>query len=628
MNNTNIEKILLWTVRVGLGLTLYTFFFISQNYFFPFITGRTMYFQIVTELTFIAAVALAVFYPQYRPKLTNIFKIALIFFAVGALATITSVYPSKSFLGTVERGFGFFNIAHFLLLFFIALVALRNKKEWLIFLGITVAVSAYISLDFITTKLRLPDSLDAQNTITGNRTFISAYLIIQTMFALYLSIQSRPPALKYLFGATAVMQIVGILMLGVRGAFIGIAAAAAYLLGYIFWKRKDLRIVISLIVTVLIASYALLYINRESPFVRNNAILSRVTAFTVDSTVKSRFAMWRMVLKGFPEHPILGWGRENFATVFNKHFDKSFNDAKLGEGWEDRAHNVFFDELVYGGIVELLAYIALLAIVFWNIRREPVLAALLAGYTAQNFTGVDTINSYIPFFIFLAYASFLESAGLESINKEMRAAPISIFNKYPDLRIALTAGTAVIILALGYWFTIIPPQANNVSTKAYVYMMQNDYTGFSREYEKAKKLIAHMPAMHNETIYNLSRVFGENEVTFPRPNNRHSVLFASTIIKDLKEIFKKNDVSEQRGMLILGQLLMLKGLFADDMSSIEEAINVYKTLLEASPDRAMFAYSVTQATNLKSNIEEAIRANKNTPVKQAPNPQLPQGPRR
>ena len=95
-------------------------------------------------------------------------------------------------------------------------------------------------------------------------------------------------------------------------------------------------------------------------------------------------------------------GKENYSLVFNLYFNQSFSDAKVAEIWEDRTHNVFIDELINGGIIELLAYLSLLTVIFVYVRKNPLFIGLLIAYTVQNLFGVDTLNSYLPFFLFLA----------------------------------------------------------------------------------------------------------------------------------------------------------------------------------------------------------------------------------
>ena len=56
-----------------------------------------------------------------------------------------------------------------------------------------------------------------------------------------------------------------------------------------------------------------------------------------DAAAQTRFWAWGSAWRGFLERPILGWGPENFSTVFDKHFDaRFFVPGKATETWFDR----------------------------------------------------------------------------------------------------------------------------------------------------------------------------------------------------------------------------------------------------------------------------------------------------
>jgi O-antigen ligase len=100
-----------------------------------------------------------------------------------------------------------------------------------------------------------------------------------------------------------------------------------------------------------------LWLARDTAFVRSIEPLARLTSITYsEGTIMSRFMNISMAWEGFKERPILGWGQENYAAVF----DKNYNPAMYAqEPWFDRTHNVILDWLIAGGILGLLAYLSL-----------------------------------------------------------------------------------------------------------------------------------------------------------------------------------------------------------------------------------------------------------------------------
>ena len=127
-----------------------------------------------------------------------------------------------------------------------------------------------------------------------------------------------------------------------------------------------------------------------------------------ESTIASRFMNIGMALQGVKERPLLGWGQENYAGVFDKYYDPGMYAQ---EQWFDRTHNVIMDWLVAGGVLGLLGYLALWVtalIALWRSEafesyERSIISGLLAGYFFYNLFTFDNITSYILFFSLLAF---------------------------------------------------------------------------------------------------------------------------------------------------------------------------------------------------------------------------------
>jgi O-antigen ligase len=109
----------------------------------------------------------------------------------------------------------------------------------------------------------------------------------------------------------------------------------------------------------------------------------------------------------------LGYGQSNFNYVFNEYYDPRLYAQ---EQWFDRSHNIFFDWLVTGGFLGLLAYLSIFVAAVYYLFIQPfrkgapetftviergILLGLLAGYFTHNFVVFDNIVSYIFFAITL-----------------------------------------------------------------------------------------------------------------------------------------------------------------------------------------------------------------------------------
>lgn len=161
----------------------------------------------------------------------------------------------------------------------------------------------------------------------------------------------------------------------------------------------------------------------QADLVKKSPVLSRYgnlleEVVSLDKTkicqgeLKSRCMIWPMAWQGFKEKPIFGWGQESFNYVFNKYYNPNLHNQ---EQWFDRAHNVFFDWLIAGGILGLLSYLSLyviLLVLLWRPREghplgiieKAILSGLVVAYFVHNFFVFDNLTSYLLFFTLLAYA--------------------------------------------------------------------------------------------------------------------------------------------------------------------------------------------------------------------------------
>jgi len=167
---------------------------------------------------------------------------------------------------------------------------------------------------------------------------------------------------------------------------------------------------------------------RDATFVKESPVLQRFASISLsDMTTNSRFMIWRMSYEGFKEHPLLGWGQENFIYVFSKYYDP---EMYAQEPWFDRSHDVFFDWLVAAGSLGLTAYLSLFGVILyylWFGKKKPfsvveraILTGMLAGYFIHNVFVFDNLTSYIIFFAVLGYihSMYREEPEPEPVVKE------------------------------------------------------------------------------------------------------------------------------------------------------------------------------------------------------------------
>lgn len=587
----HFESILLWILRLGLAAALFSPLIYSTNYFFPYIVPRAFYLQIITEILFAATITLIAFFPQHRPR-WNVLMVSLaIYLGIALLTTLTSADVAKSFIGTIERSFGSFHLLHFGMLFFAAIVALKTQLHWNAFFGLSLGIALYAALDLLIPVMTNATSLPP--TVAGNPIFLAAYLIFHLFFAAHLLQQTKKRWLKILLLALIVIFASAILASGVRGAFIGLSAAIGFLFIVHAWKLKRFRVTLIGTLCILIAAYSLLFINRDQPFIKTNFVLSQITDFSLqDATTKARFAMWKMALKGFQERPFFGWGRENYSLIFNAHYDSSFDDANVSEGWEDRAHNIFLEELTYGGIIGLLSYILLLTAAFFVLWNNLVLFALLIGYIVQNLFGVDNLNAYLPFFMFLAYSDFqLRRLHPQPPSQHSPPKPIAAWG-------ISAAGLLTILLAF-YFFTWKPAAAIRNFRSAAVALADNDVPAFKTHYQYGKKLASSFPYLRLEGASIIMSLMIQSGLV-QQPNSIYP-FYASLMLPDIAELAKRN-LAEHRWIFFLGKLYQNQAAITKNTQWLDKSEAIWNELVAYSPQRKNFREAYEYSSQLRAAI--------------------------
>ncbi len=491
--------------------------------------------------------------------------------------------------GTIERSFGFFNILHYGILFFVATVVLRTQKQWNIFLSVSIAISLYTAFNLlssvISTNLVPP-------TVAGNPTFLSAYLIFHIFFTSFLFTQTKNKYLRAVLGVILSIQVSAVIASNVRGGFVGLSSAALFLAVYSIWKHAKTRAIVGGILIIIILSYGFVFVNRFEPAVSSNLILQRITNFSFeDETIKSRFAMWRIALEGIKERPITGWGRENYSLVFNLYFNQSFSDAKVAEIWEDRTHNVFIDELINGGIIELLAYLSLLTVIFVYVRKNPLFIGLLIAYTVQNLFGVDTLNSYLPFFLFLA---MLNAKDCYASREEI---PIAF--KKPGLKSFAPVFAAFLIIGGGMFFSIQSARGNAKIYQSLIDMSRNDYASFQKSYEQGEKILKPFPYIEAEAVTLFSSLVSRQASDFSKINNYPA--YITQLVTSMDRAYARSKAEHRFALSFIGLLLNNAIL---DKTYIDKAENILRELIAVAPDRRVYTATVLSAKQIRAFLEQ------------------------
>lgn len=475
-----LEKALRTIVLAGVFALPFVPLIVTSSLFFPFITGKNFAFRIIVEIIAGAWLSLALVSSAYRPRRSWLLGAFALFVLVIGIADAQGVYLFKSFWSNFERMEGWVTIAHLFAYFVVAVSMLQSERLWRRFFEVTLGVSGIVAL---VSLMQLMGALSlGQGGIAGfsarldatfgNPIYLAVYMLFHiflaallihrsgrerwsagekivaagflavslavvisqvkeaSVFAYALLLVADGVAAYLLFRARTYLLVcllalnTAILFLtGTRGTMLGliggvIVAALLYVVGSRSLKAAWIAACLVGGITLLAVG---VWAGRDSAFVKNISFLERLSTISLsDNTTKARFFNWGMAWRGAKERPVLGWGQENYAVVFDKYYDPRMYAQ---EQWFDRVHNTVFDWLIAGGFVGLAAYLSLFAVALvalwkrkgtehaFTLAERSILTGLLVGYFFHNLFVFDNITSYILFVSILAYIAVRVSEG-------------------------------------------------------------------------------------------------------------------------------------------------------------------------------------------------------------------------
>lgn len=447
---------LLSLIKYGLFASLFMPLLVSGKFIFPYIFPKQMFFQIVVEIIFALYLYLIFVDPRYRPRSSWLWRGILIYFGVMVLSAIFGANTYHSFWSNYERMAGVISILHYVGFLFLAANVFKTKEEWYSFFDIAIIASFLEALYGLGQALNIFTSSGGarlDGTI-GNASFLAGYMLINAFFALWLFLEKKSIGWRSFYGAVILLNLFVMYQTETRGAIVAlIIGLFVMFLFFIFAKQKDLaqlpfkrperlkKYAIGIFIFLVLIG-GIIWLNRDSAFVKSSPTLNRVTHITfTETTAQTRLLAWQMSWQGFLEKPIFGWGPENYYIVFNKFYNP---DLYPVESWFDRSHNAYFDILVNTGIIGMSAYLFSVVLAFWFLwqawKREKIkyfemaiFMVILIAYGIQNIflfdTQVTLLLSYfiLSFIVFLSFRAEDISAPIKPVKPNFLFVALLIF---------------------------------------------------------------------------------------------------------------------------------------------------------------------------------------------------------
>lgn len=473
-----LNKVLQYSIIGGIFALFVTPFIVADTLFFPFITGKNFYFRAVVEIILALWLILIALEPSYRPKRSWVLLSVIAFtFAMG-IATIVSFDPVKAFWSNFERMEGYITTLHLAAYFLVVGSMITTQKMWSYFwhtsLGASILLSLYGIFQFLGKATIGSIGGDRVDSLFGNPIYFAGYLLFHIFITAFYCVRywEKGIGVRLLYLATILLNTLVMFLTLTRGAVIGLVGGVLTVgvVHLLFGSKRVRKIGIGIFV-VLILIVGIFISVKDSTTVQENPVLARIASISLEeNTVQARFMVWGMAWEGFKDRPLFGWGQDGYINVFNKHYDPNMYNQ---EQWFDRAHNVFLDWLIAGGVVGLLTYLSLFVALLWyllvrtgkefSFMERSILVGLVGAYIIQNVFVFDNIASYL--FLF-SFAAFIHSNAVSYENH-------SFFDRIKDrferlhkgktLPVEAVIPVVAVLLVTTFYFVIIAPLNANKS---------------------------------------------------------------------------------------------------------------------------------------------------------------------
>ena len=564
LNSESIQTILVLCLRILLICTLLMPLIVTTSTYFPFVVGKAIFSRILIEFAIILWVPVVILSKDFRPRKSPVFIALSIYILIATISSIFGVSLNVSFWSTYERMQGLIDLTHWLAFSIMITSVFRTANDWIWALSFNLGVSILVSIiglgqyfgieslmsivGIISQSTRIESSL-------GNATYVGAYCTINILISGALmcwalgnnkvksssfktrggrqtgnrrkntGINQRYSNFKKSFSYWILFYIAAIAvntytlaLSGTRGALLGLGVASIYICVYYTFagKYRPLRpICLSILIFMLIVVGVFLGFKEQS-IVKKDSQTNPIAQFNLnDESLISRWHTWQAGILGAKERPILGWGPENFIIAWGKYFDHTTGVTERF----DQAHNKLVEEATTKGVLGLLSYLSIWAIMGFTIRNYfkntnsaqqgflLFISAALLAYFVQNLFLFDTLTTYLEFIILLSLVAalspyFWESKTSDANNSETTK-PQTFLNGTLRLPIKVSPNTVTLsllivlipaLLSAVFWLNIRPLSASQHTMHI---LLENysweDRIGF---YEKAIEL---SPGLSNYT---------------------------------------------------------------------------------------------------------------------------------
>ncbi|MCS7184288.1 MAG: O-antigen ligase family protein, partial [Patescibacteria group bacterium] len=399
-------KILLFLAPLSLILVC-PGYFCPFNLFFPYITGKAIFFRIIVEIALLLMVIFLLNNKQFFPKKNEyLFWVSVIFIIGIFIVNLFSMRPYLSFWGNAERSEGVWALIHFIIWFWLLWIVFKIDPSFKKTIFYSFLIALYI-ISFIEIYQGIKLGEIRPSSTLGNATYVGFFANLMLFLCLYFLYKSSPQE-KIFIWIGIILSLSSIIISQTRGAILGIVAGL-FIFGLYYFLSSKSKIHFKILGLI----FVFLVIFSFYQFLLTDYALKIPGINRVAESIKSkepympRLISWGIFLDAWKEKPFLGYGLENSPIAYFKSFNSEI--FKYEEVIFDRPHNKYIEILVTNGIIGAIFWLALYLVIIYSIFKNETnnylrasLLGFFIGYLVQNFTLFDVQASYLPLFFGLA----------------------------------------------------------------------------------------------------------------------------------------------------------------------------------------------------------------------------------
>lgn len=604
MNDQQFKNVLLWIIKVGLFIIPFVPLYIATGLFFPYIVGKALIFRAVIELIFVLWIALAIFYREYRPQKNILLYSLIAFVGIVLLATVFGINPLRSFWSNFERMEGFIAYLH-LFAYLLVLGNIFKKTDWFVFFNLFVIAGWFENVYALLQKLGKISSIQGGFRVDGtigNPTYLAAYLIFILGFAVILFADVKKMWAKIYYAVSALFTLSIIYLTASRGPTLGIVGALI-LSSFLYLlasrseaaKKSKKTVLISLVVLLLVCGG--LWFAKGASFVQGSPVLSRLTSFSfTERTIVSRFTIWNMSWQAVKERPLLGWGPENYVTVFSKYYQP---ELWKQEPWFDRSHDIIFDWLVNAGFLGLLSYLSIFASVLYllyknyiekrmSLDKTLIIVGIFAAYFFQNLFIFDNIATYTCFFALLAY--------IYSVSKKEEIVPDRDSVEASEYLMPAVILAIIVFVFIGYSLVFKPYLMNTYLLDALKTNAGGDVAGTADLF--LKSLSVNTPLGKSEARSQFANFVTNAALDSDKLNDDQKSQLLVKAIGEVEQDRAENPLDPRPSIYL--------GIIYSKINQADKAIEAYGDALKISPQKQDILFSLADSYMAKDDYKTAL----------------------